>query len=62
MTNKEMAVELSQTNRILQALSITSTYDNLVKLASVMESIDRVISVLNEKPEPPEPAPAPEAE
>lgn len=62
MTNKEMAVELSQTNKILQALNITSTYDNLVKLASAMESIDRVISVLNEKPEPPEPEPAPEAE
>ena len=55
MTNKEMAIELARVNRTLQSLTIPAAYDNLVKLASSMESIDGVITELNEKPEPPVP-------
>ena len=55
MTNKEMAVELARVNNTLQSLTIPAAYNNLVKLASSMESIDSIIVELNEKPEPPVP-------
>ena len=55
MNNEEMVMELARANRVLQALTITTTYDNIIKLASAMESIDNVISALNEPPAPAEP-------
>lgn len=62
MNNDEMIAELAKANRVLQSLNITSTYDNMVKLASVMESIDAVIGSIQEQKTPPEPEPEPEAE
>lgn len=62
MNNDEMIAELAKANRVLQSLNITSTYDNMVKLASVMESIDAVIGSIQEQKTPPAPAPEPEAE
>lgn len=55
MGHDEMIAELAKANRVLQSLNITSTYDNLVKLASVMESIDAVIGGLQEQPAKDEP-------
>lgn len=49
MTNEEMIMELARANKVLQSLTITSTYDNMVKLASAMESIDQVIGNLQEQ-------------
>lgn len=68
MGHDEMIAELAKANRVLQSLNITSTYDNMVKLASAMESIDRVIGNLQEQQvevapeEHNEKRPAPEAE
>ena len=62
MGHDEMIAELAKANRVLQSLNITSTYDNMVKLASVMESIDAVIGSIQEQKTPPEPEPEPEAE
>ena len=62
MNNDEMIAELAKANRVLQSLNITSTYDNMVKLASVMESIDAVIGIIQEQKTQPAPAPEPEAE
>lgn len=55
MGHDEMIAELAKSNRVLQTLNITSTYDNMIKLASVMESIDRVIGNLQEQPAADEP-------
>ena len=55
MTNHEMAVELARVNKTLGTLLIPSAYDNLIKMASSMETIDGVITELENKPEPPVP-------
>ena len=62
MGHDEMIAELAKANRVLQSLNITSTYDNMVKLASVMESIDAVIGSIQEQKTPPAQELAPEAE
>lgn len=62
MTNHEMAVELSRVNKKLETVLIPAVYDNLIKMGSSMETIDGIITELENKPEPPEPEPAPEAE
>ena len=55
MTNHEMAVELARVNKTLGTLLIPAAYDNLIKMASSMETIDGVITELENKPEPPVP-------
>lgn len=61
-----MEDKLIRANNLLQALHITSTYDNLTKLAAAQELIDTVIGELrdmkNQTMEAVEPIPEPEEE
>lgn len=53
MTNHEMAVELSRVIKKLETILIPAAYDNLIKMGSSMETIDGIITELENKPEPP---------
>lgn len=55
MTNHEMAVELYHVNKKLETVMIPAVYDNLKKMGSCMETIDAIITELENRPEPPEP-------
>ena len=51
-----MEEKLLQSLRLLQSLTIVSTYDNLSRLKDAMQLIDSAIDDINREPESAEPA------